>query len=408
MPEDFNFFKKCEDCQNLILFVHGITGDSTTWKNANGNFFPQLLLDNSNYIAENFDIATYEYFTALTDLFAASKEKYRFFKDLIKSKTHKKEKNLEIQELANNLSNHLRFTLGQYENIYVIAHSMGGLITKALITNELKEKGYTKIKFFASLAVPHLGAEKATLGILISNNLQIDNLRPVCDFIGQLNEKWIKLENKPTTKYFYGSYDPHVTKASACAIEKDDKDVISVAEDHNSISKPENANSIVVIAIIKFIEDVHRVIQLEDKLSYQKLDSQSQYDDELFVIKLIVAQIDDDSTHNAKELFLNAEYTRKLLKSKYDKKRFEELFDNIRQLYRDSYDQFLAEKHENSGLLLAEVHRKITEEDSRLLKSMIPTIKVFHKKGMLHQLANDENSDIWWRREKTLMKSQGE
>jgi len=37
-----------------------------------------------------------------------------------------------------------------------------------------------------------------------------------------------------------------------------------------------------------------------------------QYDDELFVIKLIVADIASETQDHAKELFFNAEYVRKL------------------------------------------------------------------------------------------------
>ena len=400
MTSEFIFSKKTDDCQNLILFIHGFTGSLSTWKNANGIFFPALVLEDSN-IYENFDVACYEYFTALTNLFAKSKEKYRFLKNLFKGVTHKKEKNLEINELANNLSSHLRISLDQYENIFIVAHSMGGLITKTLIINELENKNYTKVRFFASLAVPHLGAEKATLGALISSNLQIDNLRPVSEFIGTLNEKWIKISPKISTKYFYGSYDQHVTKASAIAIENVEKDIISVPEDHNSISKPEDEKSITLKAVVKFIKEAFQNIELEG-LSYQKIDDSEQYDDELFVIKLIIANIDSDVTNNAKELFLNAECARKLLKSKYDLKRLEELFENIYQLYRDSYDKFIAGEHNNSGLLLAEVHQKITSEDSKLLKSIIPTLKLFHKKGMLHQLANDYEADVWWTQNKSI------
>jgi len=141
MTSEFIFSKKTDDCQNLILFIHGFTGSLSTWKNANGIFFPALVLEDSN-IYENFDVACYEYFTALTNLFAKSKEKYRFLKNLFKGVTHKKEKNLEINELANNLSSHLRISLDQYENIFIVAHSMGGLITKTLIINELENKNY--------------------------------------------------------------------------------------------------------------------------------------------------------------------------------------------------------------------------------------------------------------------------
>jgi len=78
------------------------------------------------------------------------------------------------------------------------------------------------------------------------------------------------------------------------------------------------------------------------------------------------------------------------------------LFDNIRQLYKDSYDGYLTDDTINSGKLLAEVHTKITCEDSRLLKSIIPTLQAYHKKGMLHQLANNSDTDIWWSQERSL------
>ncbi len=403
MSKNFIFFQKRADCKNLILFVHGFTGGDSTWKNKNGSSFPGLLLDDPN-IAESFDIATYEYFTTLIDLFANGKEKYRFFKDLFSGRTHKKERNLSIQELSSSLSSHLRFTLEQYDRIYVIAHSMGGLIVKNLIVNELKRDGHTKIRFFASLAVPHLGAEKATLGSLISGNLQIDNLRPVCEFIGELNQNWVALYEKPSTKYFYGSYDAHVTKVSAVAIDNKKKDIISVDEDHSSISKPESKSSVTVTSITLFLKELCQHTTLADS-GYRKLENCKQYDDELFVVKLIIAGIPEHTTANAKELFFNAEYARKLLRSKYNKMRLIELFENIRELYRDSYDKFLSVKSENSGLFLAEVHEKITKEDSNLLKSLISEIKIYHKKGMLHQLANDESEDIWWTKEKTLSKA---
>ena len=102
----------------------------------------------------------------------------------------------------------------------------------------------------------------------------------------------------------------------------------------------------------------------------------------------------EDISHQ--ELFLNAEYSRKILKSKFQKNKLEELFENINQLYRDSYDKYLHDNKMNSGALLVDVHEKITEEDNRLLKSMATSLKVFHKKGMLHQLANSKEYDIWW------------
>tara|TARA_R110000850_G_scaffold204342_1_gene330570 strand:+ start:382 stop:1239 length:858 start_codon:yes stop_codon:yes gene_type:complete len=278
---------------------------------------------------------------------------------------------------------------------------MGGLVTKSLISDELKKHGCTKVKLFLSLAVPHQGSHVAVLGGLVSNNLQIDNLNPVHHFINTLNQQWIDLNDKPLTKYFYGSYDQVVTKHSAVAIDKIEKDILSVAEDHNSISKPGSLNTIVCKGVCQFLEEAHKHALVDD-IGYQKLDSAVELNDELFVIKLIIADIENETRENAKELFFNAEYVRKLFKSNNDKKQLKKLFDNIRQLYKDSYDGYLADDSINSGKLLAEVHTKITSQDAQLLKTLIPALQTYHKKGMLHQLANDSESDIWWSKNKII------
>lgn len=401
MEQDFIFYQQRESCNSLVLFVHGFTGDAEkTWTNENGYSFPNLILENT-YIRKHFDVASFSYFTTLLELFADSKEKFRRIRDFIRQKTHKKEENLDIAELANNLSNHLRITLDQYDHIYIVAHSMGGLITKCLISDELKKHGWTKVKLFLSLAVPHQGSDKAVLGEMISNSLQISNLNPVNSFINTLNQRWIDLDSKPATKYFYGSYDKIVTKHSAVAIDKFKRDIISAAEDHNSISKPENSTALICNGVCQFIEDAHTHTVLED-VGYQKLQQEEQFDKELFVIKLIIAEISMETQNNAKELFFNAEYMRRLFKSRHDQKQLQNLFDNIRQLYKDSYDNYLADITVNPGKLLSEVHTKISNEDSRLLKSLIPAIQSYHKKGMLHLLANNADSDIWWSQDRNL------
>jgi hypothetical protein len=365
MEQDFKFYRKKENCNNLILFVHGFTGDAEkTWCNLNDNSFPAILLENA-YLNKNFDVASYNYFSSLFNLFADSKEKVRRLRDMIWKRTHKKERNLNIEELASNLSNHLRFTLEQYDNIYIVAHSMGGLVTKSLIANEIKQNGATKVRLFLSLAVPHQGASLSVIGSLISSNLQISDLNPVEEFIVELNRKWVTLDLKPPTKYFYGSYDTLVTKQSAVAIDKVEADIVSVAEDHNSISKPEGSSSIVCISVIQFIVEQHKNTQLS-AVGFQQLPENSILEDELFVIKLIVADVADDTQQHAKELFFNAEYVRKLFSSRHDKVQLTKLFDNIRQLYKDSYDNYLADGNVNSGMLLADVHTKITAQDSAL------------------------------------------
>jgi len=77
MEQDFIYHQKRDECKNLILFVHGFTGDAAdTWENKNGNSFPSLLLQD-DYVNEHFDLASYSYFSTLLDLFADAKEKAR-------------------------------------------------------------------------------------------------------------------------------------------------------------------------------------------------------------------------------------------------------------------------------------------------------------------------------------------
>ncbi len=397
---EFTFFQKNNDSKNLVLFIHGFTGDIKTWIHSNGSKFPDLILKN-DYVRKNFDVAAYEYFSLLFDVYAKKQNAFKIMKSLWRRRTQTKKKNIDISELSNNLKTHIRFELSQYENIFIVAHSMGGLIAKDLIVNNIMETGQTNIRLFISLAVPHLGSETATLGSLISSNLQIDNLRPLSDCIGNLNQQWIKLPNKPIVKYIYGSYDKHVPKTSAVSIEIEDKDVCSFPEDHNSISKPKDESNTLVKAICIFLEETYQDTRLKSS-GYLTLNDSEAYQDELFVLKLFLADIDPSIRENAQELFLNAEFSRKLLKSKDDRAKLSELFENIQQLYRDSYDKYLGQEPENSNLLLAEVHEKITSEDSRLLQTIIPSLKLYHKKGMLHQLANDEFSNIWWSRERDV------
>lgn len=399
--ENFIFHESKESCKNLILFVHGFTGAAEkTWINKNGNSFASLLLEDRD-IKANFDIASYSYFTTLLNLFADSKEKFRRLKALIRRKTHKKEKNLEVNELTENFSTAIRFQFSQYDNIYLVAHSMGGLISKNYIVKDIAKHGSTRVKLFISLAVPHHGAKLAVFGELISSNLQIENLAPVQEFIISLNQAWVDLDEKPTTKYLYGSYDDVVTEVSAVATDKIEKDIIAVPHDHNSISKPERSSSVVCKIVKSFILDEHKNTKLYETGRLQLSDNE-QYEEEIFVLKMIVADIAKQSRENAKELFFNAEYMRKLLRSKYDQKHLQEVVENIRQLYKDCYDDYLADENINSGKLLSEVHKRISEQESLLLKSFIPALKLYHKKGMLHQMANDEDLDIWWSDKQSL------
>lgn len=382
---------------NLILFVHGLTGGKDTWLNPNSGYFFDLL-SQDEFVSEHFDIAHFEYYSKLTDVSSKLERLKKFFK-----RTYEKSlKNISIEELGELLSTEVRFTLSAYDKIVIIAHSMGGLITKSHVINNYKQNKNHKIKLFISLAVPHLGAESAVFGKLITSNIQIANLAPLNDLCPKLNDDWVKLSLKPSIKYFYGTHDDVVTKSSAIGTDNLVQDQIACNDNHTSIAKPAGLGSTTVTAVIKFLKDFIHGDTSDLNLDLKTLESDSQFDDEYFVLKLLLADVHTSTVKNSKEHFLNAEYARKLFSSASDQKAINDLYGRIRTVYQDSYDRYVSDSNMTSGMLVSEIHSKIVSEDSNYLKSGLPLIHALHKKGMLHQLANDLNKDIWWNEDKSI------
>jgi len=388
-------FVSQQDKKNLILFVHGFCGGEATWRNGEARSFPELFSDDLE-ISENYDIAHFSYFTKLLNLFAKAGKVSTLVKRMFGTSHGKLANNISIEEIGNLLRTEIRFKLQTYDNIIVVAHSMGGLVTKSAITKDIEENTPSKIKLFISLAVPHQGAEAATFGKLISDNLQIEGLSPLNDFIHKINDEWLKTSLRPTTKYFYGVHDSVVKKTSAVPIDKEKSDAISVDEDHTSITKPENPARTTVIAVKQMILDFEKNDPGISTLELKQLEDEADFDDELFVLKLISADIHNTTIREAKEAFLNAEYIRKIFSSSSDQKRLAELYTKIRKVYQNSYTKYIHDGIPNSGLLLANVHETIIKEDKIFLATFILFINAIHKQGMLHQLANSKDENIWW------------
>ena len=380
---------------NLILFVHGFTGGQETWKNQEGEYFHDYLL-NDDVLKENFDVATFEYYSKLINLFSkAAPIKNKIF-SLFKRAAPKSRKNIGVNEISNYLSSEIRFKLSEYDNIVIIAHSMGGLVVKSCIVNEYESKNNSKIKLFLSLAVPHNGADLATYGKLLTNNEQVKDLAPLSELISQLSNKWVKMSVKPSIKYYYGMHDGIVKIDSAKGTDDVEQDCITCDDDHLSICKPEGENELSVAATLTFIKEFLSGKTEDIDLEIKELDGDEQFSDEVFVVKLLLADVHSAAVKNSKEHFLNAEYARKLFSSAADQKKLEQLYKKIRSLYLDSYDKYVNKQSFSSSELVNNVHEKIVENNSDFLKTALPLIHGLHKKGMLHQLANDLNRDVWW------------
>lgn len=382
-----NWIKK-ENKPNAILFVHGLKGGQETWSYDENTAFPNMLAS-APQLNDRYDIGCFNYFTTFTNTYGVSKGLFsRLFGSIKKIR-----KNLPITELAELLRTEFEVNLSEYENVIVIAHSMGGLVSKACILGHLKETQSTAVKGFISLAVPHSGAKIANMGSFISSNVQLEDLSVLSDAVDQLSRDWLAVVNPPPTKYIYGAHDPFVEKKSALAIESQKKDSIAVNEDHFSICKPKNENETIYKAVVKYILEFENIFK--KKLAVQEFKDKNQYDDHYFVLKMVIAEVHEAISGHAKGYFFNAEEARKLFTSDHDKNLLGALYGKVKEVYQQEYEYHIANKT-TADQFVQSVHSRIMSEDNGYLKTVLVELDGIHKKGMIHQLANKEDTAVVW------------
>lgn len=382
--------------KSLILFIHGYTGDEDTWRLKGAKSFPEILLSDPK-VLQNFDVAHFSYFTMLCDLFAKVGNAMKTIKNVFRISHTKFNTNLGVDEIANLLQGELTYELDNYDNIIIVAHSMGGLVAKRAILKDIEEQTPHKVRLFISLAVPHMGANAANFGKLFSSNFQIENLQPLNELIQIMNDDWKSSPLKPLTKYFHAVHDGVVEKISSAPAGVEKKHIVSVDEDHTTICKPADENDQTFRFVKKILSDCVKNDFYAPDIKFQTLYDDELFNDELFVSKLIIGDIHNSTISDAKELFLNAEYVRKKFNSASDQERFKTLYEKIRRIYMNHYTSFVNGGIPNSGQLLAEVQKNILVEDKSFLDdSVLSILDAIHKQGMLHQIANNENWDVWW------------
>lgn len=378
-----------EKKDSIILFVHGLNGGLETWNFNKEITFPKLLSADED-ISTVFDVACFNYFTKFTQTYAKSKGILaRIF-----AGKNKIEKNLPTDEIAELLYTEVRVTLSDYSRVIIIAHSMGGLISKNFILKNIDNEEQSKIIGFISLAVPHSGAKLASISSMVSSNAQLVDLALLSEATDTLNRCWLNCTKRlPVTRYVYGSHDTVVDKKSALPMDSERKNSIAVNEGHSSICKPENNTATVFVAVKQFIQQIN--LEAPKKISIERLIDEKQYDNEYFVLKMIVADIHQDITMHAKEYYYNAELARNIFTSDHDRVLLGHLYSKIREIYQEEYEQHIANSIAPDKFISA-VHARISREDKSSLESLIKSLETVHKKGMLHQLANKKDRDIIW------------
>lgn len=179
---------------SLLLFVHGLGGNAKdTWGN-----FPNLITSDKS-LTDLVDIGFYQYPTTLFRL--------PFMKKAVK-----------IQTLANGLKTQIEHRFTEYSTIILVCHSLGGLIARRYLIDEIKRGHKLKCRHLLLFAVPNNGAGLASVTKHIT--WKHDQLRQLCsssDLIDDLNEDWFILHvpEQLNTKYIVAAQDRVVNSESA-------------------------------------------------------------------------------------------------------------------------------------------------------------------------------------------------
>lgn len=385
--------------KNLVLFIHGLTGNESTWTNEKGQSFPQLLFTNST-LKKNYDIGFFDYYSKI---FSPLPVKFlgRLFNKIAKINSDPVELNLDVENISDILVTELEVHCTDYNKIVIIAHSMGGLVAKSTALKLASKESSINISKLISLAVPHNGSSIATIVRLVAPyaHTQISDLAPLSNKTTELSNSWLqdKTGKLPQIIYFYGKYDLVVEQNSALGFSNEKQIAMFFEADHGNIAKPASTQESIYKAAEKILLEVILQMEADSALSVRPLPGKDTFNDEFFVLKLLIADVHEKSIHTAKTSFYNAEFIRKvgLQRKVISQANFDDLIGRIEILYNNAYALVTAGKLKDGNALVAHIHDQIRQEDSGVL-STLERISYIHKTGMLHQLSNNTSKDIWW------------
>lgn len=381
-----------------VVFIHGFTGDAETWVNDAGKSFSSIL--ESFPELSDIDFHDFPYHTKVLNISNNPASKVvagilnKILPKKLKIKTPVIKKNTPISEIAQELLTYIKYDLSDYANIIFICHSMGGLVAKNaiidIIENEIPFEH--DIIGYCSLATPHKGSIPSIL--MAPFNINAKEMKPLDQDNTILNDKWINhAASIDKTLYVRAKSDEVVAISSSVPFTDTRRFPFEVVEaDHTSICKPNNNTDRVCKVVRKFLLDCISKAKIRN-ISLDNFDEEcTSYDKETFVIKLVLAKVNNLLIDDAKESFFLAEIVEKQA-SNHERKIITDLTSRIISTYKT-----LAGSNTNRSTseLVSQIHEKIIDSDKQALDCIIKYINFMHKKGFLHQHANQNNLKVNW------------
>ena len=243
MAENKKAKNKKSENSKLILFVHGLGGGENTWGD-----FETLIAQDSRF--GSFDVEFYGYRTSLVRY----KPLVGIFSKLLSLITPQ-QRLPKIQDIAQLLKTELELRYGAYEKIYLVTHSMGGLVARKYLYDMIASKFEHKIEKLMLYAVPNSGSDWAKFAKIYPHE-QIAQLDRDSDFLEHLNanEGNIKLQDELPIRYVVGKFDDVVNENSARGYWGNTQ-VDALPCGHLDIVKPKSREGLVYLSFCSFLLD---------------------------------------------------------------------------------------------------------------------------------------------------------
>lgn len=221
----------------LLLFIHGLGGvGQATWRDGAHPGFPELI-SADGALRDLADVAFFEYPTSLLRLpFTRIPPR--------------------IGDLAEGLRSQIEVRYPDYKSIAFICHSLGGLVARKYLIEEVKRGKDLRVDKLLLFAVPNNGSSLAGVARYISwQHNQLTQLCRNSELIEELNADWsrLKISDRVKVRYVVAGQDRVVDKHSAVG-QWGNENVDSVLDaDHVSVVKPHGSTDLSYLLFRQFV-----------------------------------------------------------------------------------------------------------------------------------------------------------
>jgi Alpha/beta hydrolase family len=160
-----------------------------------------------------------------------------------------------MKEIVEGLQTFLHDRFNGFKRIDLVAHSLGGVVARALIVEEMRAKSTLPIKKVALISVPNSGASLANVGSQISfRHRQLKALCKNSSIVQNIEKLWkdYEVDQKIDIQYILGGQDRCVPRDSACN-DPETRPSMLINADHRNIVSPKDRQDGRYTILTKFL-----------------------------------------------------------------------------------------------------------------------------------------------------------